>query len=111
MSCHPAPRSCSPRTPCTATRGSSPDPDRFDPDRWLPDRAKATPRPAFIPFGAGSRQCLGEGFAWVEATVVLATILRRWQFRPVAGPIIRKVALATLVPSRLHLTVQRRAAP
>jgi cytochrome P450 len=85
-----------------------PDPDRFDPDRWLPEHAKTIPRPAFIPFGAGSRQCLGEGFAWVEATVVLATILRRWQVRPVAGQTIRKVALATLVPSRLHLIVQRR---
>jgi cytochrome P450 len=85
-----------------------PDPDLFDPDRWLPERAKDVPRPAFIPFGAGKRQCLGEGFAWVEATVVLATILRRWQVRPVAGQTVRKVAMATLVPSRLHLIVERR---
>jgi cytochrome P450 len=84
------------------------DADRFDPDRWLPERAKQIPRPAFIPFGAGSRQCLGEGFAWVEATVVLATILARWRVRPVAGQTIRKVALATLVPSRLPLIVERR---
>ncbi len=85
-----------------------PDPDRFDPDRWLPERAKAIPRPGFIPFGAGNRQCMGEGFAWVEATVVLATILRRWRVRPGPGQTIRKVALATLVPSRLQLIVQRR---
>jgi cytochrome P450 len=85
-----------------------PDPELFDPDRWLPDRAKDIPRPAFIPFGAGKRQCLGEGFAWVEATVVLATILGRWQVRPVAGQTVRKVALATLVPSRLNLTVEHR---
>ena len=85
-----------------------PDPDRFDPDRWLPERAKEIPRPAFIPFGAGARQCLGEPFAWVEATVVLAVILRRWRVRPVAGPTIRKVALATLVPSHLPLLVERR---
>jgi cytochrome P450 len=52
------------------------DPELFDPDRWLPERAKEIPRPAFIPFGAGNRQCLGEGFAWVEATVVLATSSR-----------------------------------
>jgi cyclooctatin synthase len=38
-----------------------PDHERFDPDRWLPERAKDKTRPAFIPFGAGSRQCLGEG--------------------------------------------------
>jgi pentalenene oxygenase len=85
-----------------------PDPDRFDPDRWLPDRARDVPRPGFIPFGAGSRQCLGEGFAWMEATVVLATILQRWRVRPVPGQTIRKVALATLVPSRLPLILERR---
>jgi pentalenene oxygenase len=84
------------------------DPDLFDPDRWLPERAKEIPRPAFIPFGAGNRQCLGEGFAWVEATVVLATVLGRWRVRPVAGQTVRKVALATLGPSRLHLIVERR---
>jgi cytochrome P450 len=87
-----------------------PDPERFDPDRWLPERAKQIPRPAFIPFGAGNRRCLGEGFAWVEATVVLATILARWRVRPVAGQTIRKVALATLVPSRLPLILERRQA-
>jgi cytochrome P450 len=83
------------------------DPEQFDPDRWLPERAKEIPRPAFIPFGAGNRQCLGEGFAWVEATVVLAVILQRWRVRPVAGQTIRKVALATLVPSHLPLIVER----
>src|SRR5262245_37187237 len=84
------------------------DPERFDPDRWLPERAHEIPRPAFIPFGAGARQCLGEGFAWVEATVVLATVLRRWRVRPVAGQTIRTVALATLVPSHLPLTMEPR---
>lgn len=84
------------------------DAEVFDPDRWLPERAKQIPRPAFIPFGAGNRQCLGEGFAWVEATVVLATILARWRVRPVVGVTIRPVALATLVPSRLPLIVERR---
>jgi cytochrome P450 len=85
-----------------------PDPDRFEPDRWLPERAKEVPRPAFIPFGAGARQCLGEGFAWVEASVVLAVILKRWRVRPVAGQAIHKVALATLVPNQLPLIVERR---
>jgi len=84
------------------------DPDRFDPDRWLPERASEIPRPAFIPFGAGARQCLGEGFAWVEATVVLATVLRRWSARPVVGQTIRKVALATLVPNHLPLIMEPR---
>lgn len=87
------------------------DPEMFDPDRWLPERAKQIPRPAFIPFGAGNRQCLGEGFAWVEATVVVAVILQRWRVSPVAGQTIRKVSLATLVPSHLPLIVRRLSGP
>jgi cytochrome P450 len=88
--------------------GLYPEPDLFDPDRWSPERARTVLRPAFIPFGAGARQCLGEGFAWVEATVVLATLLNRWRVRPVPGHVVRAVALATLVPSQLKLIVERR---
>jgi pentalenene oxygenase len=86
-----------------------PDPDVFDPDRWLPDRATLVPRTAFIPFGAGNRQCIGEGFAWVEASIVLATVLQRWHVSPVPGQIVRTVPLATLVPSGVHLIVERRS--
>jgi cytochrome P450 len=85
------------------------DPDVFDPDRWLPERAKAVPRTAFIPFGAGNRQCIGEGFAWVEASIVLATLLQRWHFSPVPGRTVRTIPLATLVPSGVHLVVERRS--
>ncbi|MFD0327620.1 cytochrome P450 [Streptacidiphilus monticola] len=62
------------------------DPGRFDPDRWLPERAAELPRHAFIPFGAGTRKCIGEGWAWTEMTIALATLLSRWRFRPAPGP-------------------------
>jgi cytochrome P450 len=48
----------------------------FRPERWLADDP-ARPRDAYVPFGAGPRMCIGEGFAWLEATLVLATIARR----------------------------------
>jgi cytochrome P450 len=90
------------------------DPESFDPDRWLPERAKEIPRPAFIPFGAGNRQCIGEGFAWTEAIIVLATIVRRWRLTPVPGREVRRVPGATLTPSQLpmiaHARVDRPAA-
>ncbi|HET8659568.1 MAG TPA: cytochrome P450 [Micromonosporaceae bacterium] len=91
------------RDPCVFA-----EPDVFDPDRWADERAKQVPRPAFVPFGAGSRQCIGEGFAWVEAAIVLATVLQRWRVRPVPGQTVRKIASATLGPSRVYLTVERR---
>ncbi len=86
------------------------DAELFDPDRWLPDRAGAIPRPAFIPFGAGNRQCIGEGFAWTEAIIVLATIARDWRLRPVPGTEVRMVPSATLTPSQLPMLPQRRTA-
>jgi cytochrome P450 len=53
--------------------------DRFRPERWL-DVAAGRPRHAFLPFGAGPRRCIGEGFAGTEARLLLATIARRWRF-------------------------------
>lgn len=54
-------------------------PDDFDPDRWRPDRAAAMPQGAWIPFGAGNRKCVGDGFATVEATITVAMIANRWR--------------------------------
>jgi cytochrome P450 len=56
-----------------------PEPTRFDPTRWLGDTA-ARPRFAYFPFGGGNRVCIGEGFAWSEAIMVLAGIAQRWRF-------------------------------
>ena len=79
-----------------------PQPYSFDPSRWLPggdgpgpgDR----PRWAFFPFGAGLRRCIGEGFAWTEAVLGLATIARHWRLRPVPGRPLRLDPLITLRP-------------
>jgi cytochrome P450 len=79
-----------------------PDPERFDPARHDPPRFggqapsqrtqesasrndAARPRFAWFPFGAGSRQCIGEGFAWMEGVLALATILRDWRVSLPAG--------------------------
>jgi cytochrome P450 len=58
-----------------------PDPLRFDPERFAPEKrdAKGRPRFAFFPFAAGSRQCIGEGLAWMEGVLSLATIVRDWR--------------------------------
>ena len=58
-----------------------PEPDEFRPERWLDGLEKRLPRGAFIPFGMGSRKCVGSSFAMMEATLLLATIARRWGFQ------------------------------
>ncbi|MFI8087493.1 cytochrome P450 [Streptomyces sp. NPDC086080] len=84
-----------------------PDPLRFDPDRWLPERPQP-PKGAFLPFGAGKRQCMGNEFALAEATLITALIASRWRLRPVPGPAVRPIGAITLHPSALHMTAQAR---
>lgn len=55
-----------------------PNAEAFTPSRWL-EEAPARPRFAYFPFGGGNRLCIGEGFAWSEAVIVLAAIAQRWR--------------------------------
>jgi cytochrome P450 len=64
-----------------------PDPNRFDPDRFTEAAKALRPKFAYFPFGGGSRQCIGEGFAWMEAVLAISTILqRRRLFLPPGSP-------------------------
>ena len=76
-----------------------PDPLRFVPERWAADDP-ARPRFAYFPFGGGSRICIGEQFAWTEATLVLAALARRWAVRPAPGHApVRAQGAVTLRPA------------
>ncbi|MEV8333860.1 cytochrome P450 [Streptomyces niveus] len=84
-----------------------PDPLRFDPDRWLPERPQP-PKGAFIPFGSGKRQCMGDVFAWTETTIVTALIASRWRLRPAPGAAPRPISAITVHPSVLRMTAEAR---
>ena len=58
-----------------------PDPLRFDPSRFLGEAAARRPDWAYPLFGAGTRKCIGVGFAMLEAVLVLAELGRRWRLR------------------------------
>ena len=75
-----------------------PDPERFDPERFTPDRMAARPRFAYLPFGGGPRQCIGNQFASVEASLILAKIAERYQVRLTPGQRIAAEPLITLRP-------------
>lgn len=59
-----------------------PTPQHFSPDRWTPSFTASLPRGAFIPFGGGNRQCLGNTFAHTEIVITLATIAASWRLVP-----------------------------
>lgn len=75
-----------------------PDPTRFDPERWRGDAPRERPRFAYFPFGAGTRVCIGEQFAWMELTLVLATIARRWSLSLVPEHRVEPQPMITLRP-------------
>ncbi|WP_192902084.1 cytochrome P450 [Micromonospora globbae] len=56
-------------------------PDEFDPDRFVPERVRARHRYAHFPFGGGPHQCLGMYLFYLEAQLILATMLSRYRFR------------------------------
>jgi len=84
------------------------DPGRFEPDRWATDYSRSDMRAAFFPFGQGIRNCIGEGFAWTESTLLLSAIAARWQLRLADGADVHPVVSSTLVPSELPIIVTRR---
>jgi cytochrome P450 len=86
------------------------DPDRFDPGRWAADYTRTELRASFFPFGQGNRNCIGEGFAWTEAILLLSAIAARWQLRLAPGADVHPVVSSTLVPSQLPIIVTRRRA-
>ncbi|MDT5134327.1 MAG: cytochrome family, partial [Mycobacterium sp.] len=66
-----------------ANADAFPDPDRFDPQRFVGSKP---PSFAWIPFGGGSRRCVGAVFANMEMDVVLRTVLRHFTIETTTAP-------------------------
>ena len=85
-----------------------PNPLLFDPERWTSQARASRPKFSYFPFGAGSRQCIGESFAWMEGVLLLASIARNWQFAVVPQTRVELLPLITLRPKfGMTLRVQK----
>jgi cytochrome P450 len=80
------------------------DASSFIPDRWLPENNPRQTRHAYLPFGAGPQNCVGQGLALLEMTTVATVIASRYRLVPVSTTKLR--ASATLTPSRLRMRVE-----
>jgi len=75
------------------------EPFRFRPERFAPEAKAELPKGAYVPFGGGSRTCIGMRFGQLEIKAIAASILRRYRLEladPALVPSIRQ--MPTLSP-------------
>ena len=95
-------------------RSWGPDAAQFRPSRWVAadgrydESAPGQPRGAYLPFGAGSRMCIGSGFAVMEAVLILARLARDWsvEIDPGFEPAMRPAVTLRPGPMPARLTAR-----
>ena len=82
----------------------------FDPNRFSAERESEMVSGAYLPFGLGPRVCVGAAFATTEATLLLARLIRRFNFTAIHPENVRPVARLTTRPkSQIMCQVSERA--
>ncbi|MEJ7750221.1 MAG: cytochrome P450 [Thermoleophilaceae bacterium] len=86
------------------------DPESFSPDRFAPERKAALPKGAYVPFGGGSRSCIGMRFGQMEVKAVATLVLQRFGLELLPGRTMSVRQMPTLSPrGGLRMTVRERA--
>lgn len=75
------------------------EPDRFDPERFLPEQEAAIAPGTYIPFGFGPHICVGAGFANAESVLIIARLLRAFDFQVLSPERVRPAARLTTRPA------------
>lgn len=74
------------------------DPDRFRPERFAPDARARLPKGAYVPFGGGSRTCIGMRFGQAEVRAIAALLLRRARLDVAPDYVVRTRQMPTIGP-------------
>jgi cytochrome P450 len=77
-----------------------PEPERFDPQRFAPGNRELIPKGAYVPFGGGSRTCIGMRFGQQEIRTIAAAILERFEPELVAGYELEVRQMPTIGPKQ-----------
>jgi cytochrome P450 len=75
-------------------------PETFNPERFSPENSQGRHKYAYIPFGGGPRQCIGNNFGLMEAALIMACVLQRFELHSVPGMEVHPQALFVLRPNR-----------
>ena len=74
------------------------EPEQFRPERFSPEAKAALPKGAYIPFGAGSRICIGMRFGQLEVKAIASELVRRFDFALAPGYRLRTRQMPTIGP-------------
>jgi cytochrome P450 len=86
------------------------EPGRFNPDRWTPAFKASIPQFAYFPFGGGRRRCIGESFAWMELTLIVAALAQQWRFELVPDhPVVPQPLVTLRAKHGMKMIAKRRA--
>ena len=75
-----------------------PEPEAFIPERFARERKAALPRGAYVPFGGGSRICIGKRFGQTEVKLVATKLLQRLDVDALPGRTMTIRQMPTLSP-------------
>jgi cytochrome P450 len=73
-------------------------PEEFHPDRWANGLLQRISKYVYFPFGGGPRICIGNTFAMMEASLVLATLAQHYRFTLLPEPLVVPWPAVTLRP-------------
>jgi cytochrome P450 len=76
------------------------EPEQFTPERFSVENSAGRNKFAYVPFGAGPRQCIGNSFGLMEACLIIACIAQRFEMQLIPGIEAEPQALFVLRPNR-----------
>jgi cytochrome P450 len=86
-----------------------PEPTQFRPERFSAEAKAALPKGAYVPFGGGSRICIGMRFGQLEVKAIATALLEHFQFELERGYKLRVRQMPTIGPRHgVPLIVHRR---
>ncbi|GIY51311.1 cytochrome P450 3A8 [Caerostris extrusa] len=89
-----------------------PNPEKFDPDRFTTEERAKRDQYAYLPFGAGPRNCVGMRFALMEVKVCLAFVVANFEILRCSEtkvPLDYHLGPGLLIPKHLVLKLKERS--
>ncbi|KAK5955246.1 hypothetical protein OHC33_003927 [Knufia fluminis] len=88
-----------------------PEPRKYIPERWLGEAGKKL-QPYFLAFSAGARGCIGRNISYLEQTVLIASLVHRYEFAlPSPGFEVTRLETMNMHVGPMPMKVWRREIP